>query len=69
MFLVNYEDRLPRPLRLARSGRRRGDRLSIYDVMGRAAYAAFMAWSVISVCYFVVIAALCSLSGCGARRG
>jgi hypothetical protein len=35
--------------------------LSLYDAMGRAAYSAFMAWSVISLCYFVVIAALCAL--------
>ena len=35
--------------------------LSLYDIMGRAAYAAFMALSVITVCYLVVIAALCTL--------
>jgi hypothetical protein len=33
--------------------------------MGRAVYATFMALSIISVCYFVVIAALCTLRGRG----
>lgn len=35
--------------------------LSVYDVLGRRAYAAFMAVSAISVCYLVVIAALLTL--------
>jgi hypothetical protein len=56
--LLNYEDRLPPVLRgfsllaLAVIG------LSLFDVMGRAAYSAFMAWSVITLCYFVVVTAL-----------
>jgi hypothetical protein len=60
-FLVNYEAELPAVVRgitlaaLATIG------LSVYDVMGRAAYAAFMAASIVTVCYFVVIGALCTL--------
>ena len=60
-FLVNYEAELPAVVRgitivaLATIG------LSAYDVMGRAAYAAFMAASIVTVCYFVVIGALCTL--------
>lgn len=56
-FIVNYEDRLPGWLRglvilaIAAIG------LSIYDVMGRAAYSAFMAWSLVTLCYFVVVGA------------
>jgi hypothetical protein len=58
VYLLNYEDRLPPVLRalsllaLAMIG------LSLFDLMGREAYAAFMAWSVITLCYFVVVAAL-----------
>ena len=61
VFLANYEDRLPRVLRLLALGAVAIIGLSLYDVMGRAAYGVFMAWSVISVCYFVVISGLCAL--------
>jgi arabinofuranan 3-O-arabinosyltransferase len=61
VFLANYEDRLPMPMRLLSAGAVATIGLSLYDVMGRTAYSAFMAWSVISLCYFVVIAALCAL--------
>jgi len=61
VFLANYEDRLPLPLRILAVAAVAAIAFSIYDLMGRAAYAAFMAWSAISVCYFVVLAALCSL--------
>jgi arabinofuranan 3-O-arabinosyltransferase len=60
-LLANYEDQLPgaiRPLAIAAVAT---IGLSLYDVMGRAAYAAFMAMSVLTVCYFVVIVALCTL--------
>ena len=59
--LVNYRDRLPalmRPLTmltLAVIG------LSIYDVMGRALYGAFMRASGVTIAFFVVIAALVTL--------
>ena len=61
VFLVNYEAELPAFVRgitlvaLATIG------LSVYDLMGRAAYAVFMAASIVTVCYFVVIGALCTL--------
>jgi arabinofuranan 3-O-arabinosyltransferase len=61
VFLANYEDRLPMLMRLLTVGAVATIGLSLYDVMGRTAYSAFMAWSVISLCYFVVIAALCAL--------
>jgi hypothetical protein len=35
--------------------------LSIYDLMGRDAYAAFMASSAITICFLVQIAALVTL--------
>ncbi len=61
LCLVNYERDLPhalRPLTLAALG---VIGLSLYDLMGREAYGRFMAMSVITVCYLVVIAALLSL--------
>jgi hypothetical protein len=35
--------------------------LSVYDLIGRSAYTAFMAASIVTVCYFVVTGALCAL--------
>jgi hypothetical protein len=35
--------------------------LTIFDLMGRAAYGAFMQMSGITLCFFVVIAALAAL--------
>lgn len=35
--------------------------LSLYDVMGRAAYGRFMTWSIITFCYFGIIALLVRL--------
>jgi len=61
VFLANYEDRLPLLLRGAALAAIAIIGFSVYDLMGRAAYSAFMGWSVISVCYFVVIAGLCAL--------
>ncbi len=61
VFLGNYEDRLPLVLRILAIVAVATIGLSLFDLMGRAAYSAFMAWSVITVCYFVVIAALCAL--------
>lgn len=61
VYLVNYEDLLPLPVRAGTAVAVAVIGLSIYDVMGRANYAAFMALSVISVCYFVVIAALAAM--------
>ncbi len=56
--LANDYDRLPQPMRalaivaLAMIG------LVIFDLVGRTAYYAFMRWSFISLCFFVVVAAL-----------
>ena len=61
LFIANYEDRLPGVLRLLTIVAIAAIGLSIYDVMGRAAYGAFMAWSLVTVCYFVVVAAICAL--------
>ena len=38
-----------------------GSIMSTVSLGGRAAYATFMAWSIITVCYFVVVAALAAL--------
>ena len=61
LFIVNYADRLPATMRTVTMVALGIIGLSLYDVMGRAAYAAFMAWSIVTVCYFAVIAALCTL--------
>jgi hypothetical protein len=61
MLLVDYADRLPRPLAILTACALVVIAFSIYDVMGRASYAAFMALSAITVCYLVVIAALAAL--------
>lgn len=57
LFIANYEDRLPGVLRVLTIVAIAAIGLSIYDVMGRAAYGAFMAWSIVTLCYFVVVAA------------
>jgi hypothetical protein len=61
MLLVNYEDRLPRVARILTRLALATIALSLYDVMGRAAYGAFMSLSIITVCYFIAIAALYAL--------
>src|SRR5207253_1724048 len=61
MFIVNYDARLPAGLRYATIAALTVVALSIFDLMGRAAYARFMALSVITVCYLVAIAALAVL--------
>ncbi len=38
---------------------------SLYDVLGRGAYASFMSYSLITVCYFVVVASLYRLRASG----
>jgi hypothetical protein len=61
MLLLNYEDRLPPVMRFATIAALATIGLSVYDVMGRAAYGIFMAWSVITLCYLVVAGAMCAL--------
>lgn len=61
LFLVNYSEEFPRALRVAMILTLLTIGLSLYDVLGRANYARFMQWSVISVCFFVVLAFLAML--------
>jgi hypothetical protein len=61
MFLVNYGDLLPGPMRLITAAAVGAIAFSVYDLMGRAAYSTFMSLSVITLCYLVVIAALGAL--------
>lgn len=61
MYLVNYHDLLPKPLRLLTGAAVATIAFSVYDLMGRAVYGAFMSLSMITVCYLVVIAALGAL--------
>ena len=61
VYLANYEDRLPQPLRLLTIVAVATIGLAIFDLMGRTAYYAFMRLSFISLCFFVVIAALAVL--------
>jgi hypothetical protein len=61
VFLVNYRDRLPRPMRVAMIAAVATIAFSLFDLMGRTAYYAFMRMSFISLCFFVVITALATL--------
>ena len=57
-YLANYQDLLPAPWRALTVAAALTIGLSIWDLMGRAAYSAFMAASVLSVCAVVLVAAL-----------
>jgi len=59
--LANHEDQLPRALRVLTIVAVATIGLSLFDLMGRTAYYAFMRMSIISLCFFVVIAALATL--------
>jgi arabinofuranan 3-O-arabinosyltransferase len=61
MYLVNYHDLLPRPWQLLAAAAVGTIAFSVYDLMGRAAYGAFMALSIVTICYLVVIGALGAL--------
>jgi Glycosyltransferase family 87 len=58
VIVANNEDRLPQPLRALTILAMATIGLAIFDLMGRAAYYEFMRLSIISLCFFVVIAAL-----------
>jgi Glycosyltransferase family 87 len=58
MLLVNVFDRLPRPARIAAGTALVVMSLSIFDLMGRRAYAAFMSVSTVTVCALVLVGAL-----------
>jgi hypothetical protein len=61
VYVVNYRDQLPRGLRMVTFAALATIGLSLFDILGRANYARFMALSVITICFFVVIAALVAL--------
>jgi hypothetical protein len=61
MLLLNYDDRLPLSTRAATRLALATIGLSLYDLMGRTAYGVFMSHSFITLCYFVVVAALYTL--------
>jgi hypothetical protein len=65
VYLVNYRAQLPRGLRVLVIVSLLTIGLSLFDVMGRANYARFMALSIITMCFLVVIAGLVELR----RRG
>lgn len=58
VHLVNTADRLPRALRALSWTALAVIGLSLFDVMGRAAYARFMALSIITLAFFVLVVAL-----------
>ena len=61
MYVVNYRRELPSALRTAALAALAVVAFSLYDVLGRDAYARFMNLSVITVCYLVVTGALVAL--------
>jgi hypothetical protein len=61
MFVVNYDRELPSTLRVATWLALAIAAFTLYDVVGKRVYGYFMAWSVVSVCYLVVIAAIATL--------
>jgi glycosyl transferase family 87 len=61
MLLIDELPLLPRNLRIATVAAIAVAALSIYDVMGRDAYATFMAVSAITICFLVEVAALITL--------
>jgi len=61
VYLANYVDLLPRPMRVVTIAAVATIAFSLFDLMGRTAYYAFMRLSFISLCFFVVIAALATL--------
>jgi hypothetical protein len=60
-IIANYDDRLPVTLRVLTWTAIATIGLSIYDLLGRQLYARFMALSIVTFCFFVVIAALTTL--------
>ena len=59
--LANYDGELPRPLRAITWATLAVIGLSIYDLLGRQRYRAFMDWSIITICFLIVIGALAAL--------
>jgi uncharacterized membrane protein len=61
MFLVNYDDLHSRRSQLVIRIALAAIGLSLYDIMGRAAYGRFMSLSIITLCYLVVVGGLWGL--------
>ncbi len=61
MLLINELSSLPQNLKIATIASIALAALSIYDLMGREAYATFMAVSAITICFLVEVAALITL--------
>ena len=62
VYLVNYDAELHPALRVASAGSPSPSiAFSLYDIVGRSVYARFMALSVISVCFLVVVTGLAAL--------
>ena len=61
VYLANYEDRLPGLLRAITIVAVAAIGLTVFDLVGRTAYQTFMRFSGITLCFLVVITALCAL--------
>ena len=61
LFLLNYERALPAPARVLAFAAMATIAFSIYDVLGRQLYTAFMMLSIISVCYLMIAGLLLTL--------
>jgi hypothetical protein len=61
VYVANYDDRLPRALRVATIVALAAIGLVVFDLLGRTLYYEFMRLSCISLCFFVVIAAMAVL--------
>jgi hypothetical protein len=61
VLLVNYLDRLPRALRAVTVAAGVTMGLSVFDLLGRAAYSRFMELAVITLCASVLLTALCAV--------
>ena len=61
VYLANYADRLPQPVRALTVLALLTIGLVVFDLLGRRLYYEFMRLSFISLCFFVVIAALAVL--------
>lgn len=60
-IIANYDDHLPKALRILTWGAIAMVGLSIYDLLGRQLYSRFMSLSIITLCFFVVVGALTTL--------
>ena len=61
VYVVNYRAFLPAGLRVLTFAALATIGLSLFDALGRANYARFMALSIVTICFSVVIAALVAL--------